>query len=292
LVFASSYIDLWRPLHRAEEILLRLEPTNILINQARFDLLRYSNSAVNSEGNNHTALLNEAIQLLSDPNPANKAQIGDDSKPKEASPSTLRSSEDAVAAIQATRHAMNVYRDSRRTVMVLARDMVMATAAGAGIILYGSAWLAIMAVNTPADNVPMQAILGAAACFTAGALVGLVSRLRGIEGVDALVDDYGLSVSRLYSASVLSGITGLLGVLLTGVISLTHSASINDEMTIAKLGGMPGVFNLTQTPYDLIIAGVFGLTPSLLLSQLREQFTGIKKELASTEAAGHIAPKQ
>jgi len=147
-------------------------------------------------------------------------------------------------------------------------------------------------LNTPADNVPMQAILGAAACFTAGALVGLVSRLRGIEGVDALVDDYGLSVSRLYSASVLSGITGLLGVLLTGVISLTHSASINDEMTIAKLGGMPGVFNLTQTPYDLIIAGVFGLTPSLLLSQLREQFTGIKKELASTEAAGHIAPKQ
>ena len=112
------------------------------------------------------------------------------------------------------------------------------------------------------------------AFYLVGSVVGLFSevytRSRRLRGVS---DDSGIEFVRLLTIPQLSGIAGVLGVVLT---RLGGTATSSGTPTLAD------IFSLAAYPFGIVIAAIFGLTPGLLLARLRQQTDEYKEELART----------
>ena len=89
--------------------------------------------------------------------------------------------------------------------------------------------------------------------------------------------DIGLEFVRLLTIPQLSGIAGVLGVVIT---RLGGTATASGTPALAE------VFSLADYPFGIVVAAVFGLTPGLLLARLREQTDEYKEELTRTGTGG------
>jgi hypothetical protein len=116
------------------------------------------------------------------------------------------------------------------------------------------------------------------AFYLVGSTVGLFSevytRSRRIRGVS---DDIGLEFVRLLTVPQLSGIAGVLGVVLT---------RLGGTATASGTPSLDEVFSLTDYPFGIVVAAIFGLTPGLLLARLRQQTDEYKDELTRTGTGG------
>src|SRR6266542_327438 len=63
-VLATGYMTLWRRLHRAQEALIEIAPSEAVIKYAQYDVLRISNATM-ARSDTYVCLLSDAIKLLS-----------------------------------------------------------------------------------------------------------------------------------------------------------------------------------------------------------------------------------
>jgi hypothetical protein len=77
---------------------------------------------------------------------------------------------------------------------------------------------------------------------------------------------------------VASGLGAVAGVLLTAI-------AIDTTGTAQRTTSLAQIFNIGNSPGQLLIAAVFGLSPQLVIERLTERADQYRKDLKDTEAA-------
>lgn len=274
-ILGSGYINCWNLLHRAEEALIDFEPQEAVISGAIFDELRLTGVGMSNQGA-LLAKLRTAVGQLSEPATmylGETARTQSDSRtgtPKYLENMEAEKEAQARAVLRGIRHTINEFRDNGRGGLIRVRNRLVKTVMFTGITLYLLLGLAMLM------RVDRGSIAAAMAFYLVGAIVGLFAVLRSEARADHAVEDYGLVTARLIHTPLLSGIAAVAGVVL--VLTLARQA---DGRNIALAAD---VFNVSKSPYALIIAAVFGLTPGLLIDRLRQQTDKIKEDLKATKA--------
>ncbi len=119
-----------------------------------------------------------------------------------------------------------------------------------------------------------------------GGVIGLVNQLRKDAETGSAVEDYGLSTARLVYTPLFSGVAAVGGVLLTALlaVNVVQTGVANAaQPTIDQAAQLLRIFDLGQSPFGLIIAAIFGLTPNQLISRLKQQTDQVKEEIRSTQ---------
>jgi hypothetical protein len=184
-------------------------------------------------------------------------------------------------ALRDARRVINEYRDHLWEGLVTSRNLLMGTAIITGLLTYVLFCFAIIAGATPAM------ITAATAFYLVGALIGLFGRLYDESKVDNATDDYNLTLARIIVTPVLSGIAGVLGVLLTTMLSLTLLKSAlpqNVVLAVPQLG-LDDTFNLQRNSLGILIAAAFALTPNLLINTLKKKANDFTDKLQNTGAS-------
>jgi hypothetical protein len=137
-----------------------------------------------------------------------------------------------------------------------------------------------IAINQP--HPPGRDIISAVvALFLVGAIVGLVNRLYVDFQADQAVEDYGLSVARLISIALLSGLVAVFGVALS--VLLPTAIAPTSVPTQQHISPLVAAYDLNKYAMDPFIAAIYGLTPNLLLSRLDDLVAKLKTNISSTD---------
>jgi len=120
-----------------------------------------------------------------------------------------------------------------------------------------------------------------------GALIGLFSRLYNESKVENASDDYHLTLARIIVTPVLSGIAGVVGVLLTFMLSLTLFKTALPPPQAGVTNPLPQLsledsFNVKLNPLGFLIAAAFALTPNLLINTLKRKANDFTDQLRNT----------
>jgi hypothetical protein len=274
-VVATGYTNLWRALHRAEEALIGFEPEGATIAGAQRDRLRLEGSSI-ARRKDLIGALKAAVGNLGKV-AADYPDLGGDDK---HDPS-VEDKRVAAAMLRAVRQSINEYRDNEWEGLIRQRNRLLRT-----ILLTTLATFVLIALAV-AKDVKQEALVVALGFYLVGATVGLIARLRAEGRAGSASDDYGLFEARLLQTPPLSGLAAV-----GGAVILAISPTL--------LGGLPAsangatsleqVFSLDGAVRGVIAAGVFGLSPELLLRWLQRQADDVKKNLESSEAAGGETP--
>jgi hypothetical protein len=162
--------------------------------------------------------------------------------------------------IREVRFALHQFRDDRWEKLVRVRNHLMRMTILTGITLYALVEFAIVA-DTPAGTLEAATFF-----YLIGAIVGLFSRLYDQAKTDTSIDDFRLAAVRLLAAPLYSGLAALGGVVIVQRAILTN----------------PNVFDLNVP--NMLIAAVFGLTPSLFTNAIQKEADQYKTDLKSTSA--------
>jgi hypothetical protein len=164
-------------------------------------------------------------------------------------------------------------------------------------------------------------IAAASAFYLVGATVGLFNRLNDLEASASDVEDYGLTMARLMLTPVLSGLAAVGGALLIAmvpaafnpdilapqpgiVVTATPAPAATETPAPTPAAGqtpaaapaaaarsvlpppatLAGIFSLQQYAFGLVLAAIFGLTPSLLLGSIRQAGESYKTDIRNSEA--------
>ena len=246
---AAAYQDLWTGIHRAEEALVLYATRDELAAGLVNDRLRVASSPL---GKSFVGEIEELAAAL-------------DGSPAELAAASLR--------LRGIRRAINEYRDGRWDGLITARNHLVRSALMTAWTAFGLLVLAV-ALGAPRDSIAAGGVF-----FLVGALVGLLAQVRSDARRHDVVEDYGLASARLYQTVLASGLAGVAGVLL---MPIAIDLGGNSATTTASLST---VFNVTQNPGQLLIAGVFGLSPQLLFDRLGATADQYKAQLSSTQVA-------
>jgi len=246
---AAAYQDLWTGIHRAEEALVLYATRDELAAGLVNDRLRVASSPL---GKSFVGEIEELAAAL-------------DGSPAELAAASLR--------LRGIRRAINEYRDGRWDGLITARNHLVRSALMTAWTAFGLLVLAV-ALGAPRDSIAAGGVF-----FLVGALVGLLAQVRSDARRHDVVEDYGLASARLYQTVLASGLAGVAGVLL---MPIAIDLGGNSAATTASLST---VFNVTQNPGQLLIAGVFGLSPQLLFDRLGATADQYKAQLSSTQVA-------
>lgn len=288
----DAYLDLRERLHRAEEALIGVEPASLAVGEAGYDVRRI-------EGGRFA----DSKRLLADIGAAQAALTAD---PNDAA---------ARAKLRQVRRAINEYRDSLRGGLIRARNHLFATAIYASLNAYGLLGVAMI------WGASRNTILAAAAFYLIGATVGLFRQLQLASATTTTQEDYGLESMRLIQTPLFSGLAAVGGVVLLSIVpaltpsptSVSPSGSRGTTTTAAAttttttttpatttttapatsgrtIPSLDSIFDLGRNEMGLVIAAIFGLTPTLLVARLRAQSEGLKTGLKSSELGGETTP--
>jgi hypothetical protein len=117
--------------------------------------------------------------------------------------------------------------------------------------------------------------------FLVGALVGLFNRLRIEASSNRAIDDFGLFEARLLHTPLISGLAGVGGVFLVAIAPLASGVGVAGGSPIPE---MDKVFDVAHNQIGLLVAALFGLTPSSIIGSLQRQTDQVKHDLASSSA--------
>jgi hypothetical protein len=131
-----------------------------------------------------------------------------------------------------------------------------------GFVTYALLCTVVLAVvHTNSSTQPERAtILVAVVFYIVGSMAGLFGRIYSESKANTGGDDYGLSLGRLISTPLISGIAGIGGVFLYNLIIL--------QVAPGSSGVLLSIFNINRLDY-LIAAAVFGYAPNLLMRGLQ-----------------------
>jgi hypothetical protein len=262
-LLATGYLDAWRRVHTVEQALLALEPRPRVLRESLHDELRLDGSTIPQS----TQLLNRlrAAALVLDP--AAAAYLID-------APEIPQSGDEAGAraAISHVRAAISEFRDSRREGLVRARNRLFGTVIWVGMTGCVLLFIAVLGGATKNE------IEAGTAFYLVGALVGLVRLLQSAAtGGQAAQTDYGLGVVRLIQTPQFSGLAAIGGVVLFRLAQGQGSGAGGGETF-----SLQATFDLASNPYGLVAAAVFGLTPSLLFTGLRDRVEQYRTDLSQS----------
>jgi hypothetical protein len=262
-LLGSGYVGVWRHVHRAEEALLEFDDNASLRALAIRDEARLSASRLENGG----LYVEELKELLG------TAEERRETGHAETVLARLEGHRERwLPILTDVRNTLNRHRVQLFNDLVHLRNLLFAANVATGIVVYIVLGLAVV---YPVERSVMAAGM---AFYLVGSAVGLFSevytRSRRVRGVS---DDIGLEFVRLLTIPQLSGIAGVLGVVVT---------RLGGTATASGTPALEEVFSLTDYPFGIVVAAVFGLTPGLLLARLREQTDEYKEELARTGAGG------
>ena len=279
-LLATGYTNLWLRLHRAEEALLEIAPDATVIREVVNDDLRLAGSTIP----NAAELLRRLRLAAEDLGPAAARYLG---RPNDTARSGAGEQREraARAVIREIRRSVNDFRDDCREGIVRGRNRLYATVLFTGMTTFGLLGLAVVA------GVEADEVAAATAFYLVGAVVGLFKQLRSASAADAITEeDYGLSIARLMQTPLFSGLAALGGVIVTGLLSAVVPLVGDGQPATDELPTLGEIFNLTENRVGLVVAAVFGLTPSLLISRLNGQVEKYKSDLKASEASQRAAP--
>lgn len=265
-----GYTSVWRRLHRAEECLIAVEPVAAVIGQALQDELRLQGARMPMSAS-LLAKVRQAMVVVD----AESARYLD--HPAGGAETPGAGEAEARVVIRQVRHAINEFRDDRRDGLIRARNNLLGTAVYTSLIAFLVLGLAMVAGTS------QRIVTAASAFFLVGAAVGLFRHLRSASARDTeMEEDYGLATARLIQRPLFSGLAAVGGVILTALLPrLTPSGSPGT----GPLTTLDQIFNLSTHPEYLVVAAVFGLTPTLLMAGLQRQAESYKADLKSSEPA-------
>jgi hypothetical protein len=165
-----------------------------------------------------------------------------------------QSEQKARADIRKVKTALHKFTNERWDGLVRARNQLMGTAVLTAFFTYILVIIAILA------NIPRMNTIDAMVFYFLGAIVGLFGRLFDERNADKVVDDYGLSTTRIIVTSLISGLA-----VLVGILFVTTSSTID---TIYKI-----------TPQNLVFAAILGFAPNILISTLQSKSEEIKAQI-------------
>ncbi len=249
---AAAYQDLWTGIHRAEEALVCYATRDELVAGVANDQLRVSLSPLSK------TLAKELEEVAADLNGGTAELIS------------------VAVRLRTIRRAINEYRDGRWDGLITARNHLVRSALMTAWTAFGVLILAV-ALGAPRDSIAAGAVF-----FLVGALVGLLAQVRSDARRNDVVEDYGLASARLYQTVLASGLAGVAGVLLMPI-----AVDVSGGASSVASAGLSSVFN-AQDPGQLLLAGVFGLSPQLLFDRLGVSADQYKAQLSSTQVAPSV----
>jgi hypothetical protein len=260
----AGYVEVLSRLHRAEEALIRFDSAGTVIAGGQLDDSRVDGSRI-AQSRKLLEIVATAIKQL-ETTPAD---------------STAR------AALARVRRTINDFRDDRRFALVRQKGTVTATAILMAATAYSLLGVAMI------WGVGRSEIAAAAAFYLVGATVGVFAQLQSLARTRVLEEDYGLRRVRLYQTPLFCGIAAVGGVVVTTML-LALTPVPTDSASGPKQAENPPsldkIFDLKEYPINILIAAIFGLTPSLLITRLHSAGEQYKADLKSTEAAEHPPP--
>lgn len=278
-ISGDGYVSVSRSLAELEVGAMDGASVGTLIDVAQFDKMRLSGSAVE----NRDALLaelNTAIATLQLAVPGLAIAAAPPAAPPvpaaiaAAAPSSAAAQAAAATTVKDVRRALNDYRDSSRESLANLRRKTFDAVALAGVLGF---FLTLLGALT-GGSYGVQLASGAA-LFLVAAIVGVISALNGLASLTKADDDFGLAGARLIATAVLSGLTGVAGVLL---IYLSGTAGSLVKSSGTGPTALTDIFDLGKYPVTLLVAAVFGATPSLLLTSLTKLGDKYATNLTST----------
>jgi hypothetical protein len=188
------------------------------------------------------------------PSAANNGQVSQQSEQK------------ARADIRKVKSALHKFTNERWDGLVRARNQLMGTAFLTAFFTYILVIIAILA------NVPRMNTIDAMVFYFLGAIVGLFGRLFDERNADTVMDDYGLSTTRIIVTPLISGLA-----VLVGILFVTTSSTID---TIYKI-----------SLQNLVFAAILGFAPNILISTLQSKSEEIKGQLKGASPADQKSGK-
>jgi hypothetical protein len=273
-----GYVRLWERLHRVEEEKLFAAPPDELIAEAARDTLRLQGSNIDNRDQlldqlqRSTSVLAFNAGVSAGVVPASASGVGGLAPP-------FHPPDDLIARrlIRQVRRAINEYRDDRRLALVRARNQLLKTIILTALVTYQLVVLAVL------SGVPRPAFTSAVAYFLIGATVGLFNRLYLDASTETAVEDYGLSAARLLHTPLLCGLAALGGALIVPLLSAQITPAVDIGTAAVAAPPLAVIFDITRRPFTLVLAAVFGLTPSALISRLQSEAEKYKSDLKSSE---------
>jgi hypothetical protein len=179
------------------------------------------------------------------------------------------------------RRAINEFRDERRRGLVRSRNRLTRTITLTGLVGFALVALAVLMRAEP------QHLVGGAAFYLIGAIVGLFNQLFLEGSAETATEDYGLKTARLLHTPIFSGLAALGGVLVIPMLSVLVSpssggATANVQQAVLSLQKL---LDLNAQPFSLVLAAIFGLSPTVLISRLQQEAEQYKADLKGSEAS-------
>ena len=94
------------------------------------------------------------------------------------------------------------------------------------------------------------------------------------------MEDFGLAAVRVLSRPAHAGIAAVLGV---GVLNVVPLAATILEQGTASPPNLNVIFGIDRLAANLLLAGIFGLTPELLFRRFNELTEQLKQNLKTTQ---------
>jgi hypothetical protein len=257
---AEGYLEIWNDIYGAEESLVLLVLVQQVIAMANYDRSRLEGSSIANAASLAKDLLAD-VQRLSPPDPSAKA------------------GKDELTArldVQMVRRQINRYRSDQWKALVGERNRTLLAAAFAGAFVY----LGLLSVVI--WNINPRALLVAVSFVITGALVSLLHQVTWVGTADTGIEDFGQSVARLLTATFVSGIIALIGIIVLEGASLT----VNGAPLLTPYPHWYQTFDWTMNKSGFFFAALFGFTPSLLFDLLQKRADTIKGKLDSSQATG------
>lgn len=191
----------------------------------------------------------------------------------------------ARATLREIRRTLNEYRDQLFGGILRGRNRLMGGVFITGFATYVLLGVAILATGLSGANTQGEqtALLAATVYYVVGTIAGLFSTIyrQSTTSTDAAtrtdVDDYGLTMARLISTPLLSGLAGIGGAVIFSTLFIQASASPSFTLS--------AIFNLNRLDY-LIAAAAFGFAPGLLFQGLQQRDNSYVSALQSSKASG------
>jgi len=289
-VLGTGYIDIWHSLHAMDEALFLVKPDSEVAGDGMYDVMRLKDSNINNSVD-HIDRLRRAIALFDAEDYLTSPPPVPEIKGEERTPAKKAQ---ARVVMQQVRHVINQYRDDRREGLVRTRNDLLLTGTLTGVI--GLLLLALVVLRGVEDST----VVAAFTFYLVGATVGSFNQLSGgWRNAGATEEDYGLSRDRLLYTPMLSGLAAVGGVVITTMLYASLSGPIvttqevngsqplsppSINLTVPQLSD---IFDLDEGRFGIVIAAVFGLTPSLLIDRLKSEAERYKADLQSSNAEGN-----
>ncbi len=295
-VLAMGYIDAWSWLHRTEEALIEIEPVEMVVSGAYHDFMAISNSKIDNSkdllsnlsvaaktldpamasvfaASKPVSTENETLETIDGGinrieqdvhRIATKlgVQLSDNddqsARTDKKNPSTPNKEANARVTLREIRRVLNEFRDNQRLGIVHTRNQLMASIFVTGLVIYA---LISAAILPSSGSQPERAtILTAVIFYIVGAIAGLFGTIYRQSTASTGSDDYGLSLVRLISTPLISGLAGIGGAFLYSIL-ITQVSSGQSNSLIS-------IFTLNRLDC-LVAAAVFGFAPNLLMKELQ-----------------------